>query len=647
MNMQIKDIVLYGENNKTRVLRFKTGEVNIITGDPKTGKTALIDIVDYCLGRKDCPISEGKIRENVEWFGLRVQFEFGQVFIARQNPSYLDRQSTTGVYLEQGDNIEIPQKSELITNSTTDSLVSFLSNKLSISANLNIPPEGQTRSPLESTLDHSKLFCFQRQNVIDQPGFLFHRQSEPFMPQAIKDSLPYFLGAVREDNLKLEQELAIKKRDLKRAEREFEEALKIKENGISKAFELIEEAKQLHLLNSEIKPKDIEEAIKLLNEVLKWEKEDDEITAENENLYNLQSELRELENQFTEKNENLRAAKIFANEAEGYTDESKQHELRLESINLYNDNLDNNIEICPVCSNKLKVPTPTALEINKSIKSLRSNLEITSKERPKLREYINKLDEEKTQLKEKITIVKNKIKAINQEQESAKKLKEMNIRKGRVIGRISLFLESIDLTDNYSELHKKVETLRLEIEKIEQLISPEERDAKLSSILNKINYQMSELAKSLDLEYRNNPLRFDIKKLTLFVDAENGEIPLQKIGSGENWVSYHLLIHLSLHRHFITNNRPVPNFLFLDQPSQAYYPPDKEKGSSTISIDERNYENLFNLIFDLVNSMDDKFQIILTDHANLKNNVNFQKSILEEWRNGKKLVPTDWYELPT
>lgn len=50
MNMQIKDIVLYGKNNKTRILQFKIGEVNVITGDPSTGKTALIDIVDYCLG---------------------------------------------------------------------------------------------------------------------------------------------------------------------------------------------------------------------------------------------------------------------------------------------------------------------------------------------------------------------------------------------------------------------------------------------------------------------------------------------------------------------------------------------------------------------------------------------------------------------
>jgi len=643
MNMQIKNIVLYGKNDKTRILEFKIGEVNVITGDPSTGKTALIDIVDYCLGRSDCPIPEGKIRENVDWFGLRIQFEFGQVFIGRKNPSFLDRQSTNGIYLEQGDNVEIPKKSDLVINSTTGALINFLSNKLSISPNLFVPPQGQTRSPLESTFDHSKLFCFQRQNIIDQPGLLFHRQSEQFMPQALKDSLPYFLGAIREDNFKLEQELAIKKRDLKKAERELEEALKIQEKGISKAFELIEEAKQLQLLNLESRPKDIGEAIHLLNDVLKWEKEEEEITAENENLHNLQSELRDLENLLTEKNENLRAAKIFANEAEGYTDESKQHELRLESINLFNNGSENP-EICPICSNSLQVPVPTALEINKSIRNLRNNLEITSKERPKLREHINKLEAEINLLKEKITIFRNKIKAINQEKEAFKKLKDLNIRKGRVIGRISLFLESIDLTDHYSELQKRVETIKSEIQIIEQLTNPEEKYEKLSSILNKINYQMSELAKSLGLEYKNYPLRFDIRKLTIVVDGENGEIPLHRIGSGENWVSSHLLIHLSLHRHFITNNRPVPNFLFLDQPSQGYNPSKKEKGNVSENVDEKHYENMFRVISDAVNSLETKFQVILTDHVNLENDEKFQKSINEEWRNGKKLVPTDWYE---
>ena len=385
----------------------------------------------------------------------------------------------------------------------------------------------------------------------------------------------------------------------------------------------------------------------ILNQILNWENEIDEIIGENENLENLQLELKELENHFDEIDQNIKAAKIFDNEAEDYENESKQQELRLESINLY-DNLEiDNSKTCPLCDQKLEVSIPTALEINKSINKLRNNLKITTKERPKLREYINKLESDKSIQKEKIVVVKNKIKSIYREKDSAKKLKELGVRKGRVIGRISLFTESVDLTDNFSELNGKIKSLKNRIKELEQLISWEEKDEKLSSILNKINVQMSKWGESLDLEFKKSPIRFDIKKLTLIIDGEYGPIPLKTIGSGENWVNYHLLIHLALHKHFINNDRPVPNFIFLDQPSQVHYPPEKDdtlNGIISESSDENAVNNMYNLIFNEVISLNQKLQVIITDHANLKKNEGFQKSIIEEWRHGIKLIPIDWYE---
>ncbi len=73
--MQILELVLYGYNQKVRHLPFKLGQVNIITGRSKSGKSAVGDIIDYCLGGNSCNIADGVVRENVAWYGLLLQFE--------------------------------------------------------------------------------------------------------------------------------------------------------------------------------------------------------------------------------------------------------------------------------------------------------------------------------------------------------------------------------------------------------------------------------------------------------------------------------------------------------------------------------------------------------------------------------------------
>ena len=65
MSMSIGAIILYSHTGEQRELTFKTGCLNVITGDSKTGKSAIIDIIDYCLGRSSCNVAEGVIRRSV------------------------------------------------------------------------------------------------------------------------------------------------------------------------------------------------------------------------------------------------------------------------------------------------------------------------------------------------------------------------------------------------------------------------------------------------------------------------------------------------------------------------------------------------------------------------------------------------------
>ncbi|MDU2065925.1 MAG: AAA family ATPase, partial [Sporomusaceae bacterium] len=65
MSFQIKSIALYNKNGEIRKIPFKIGQVNIITGKSNTGKSTIIDIIEYCLGQSDFRIPEGPIRESV------------------------------------------------------------------------------------------------------------------------------------------------------------------------------------------------------------------------------------------------------------------------------------------------------------------------------------------------------------------------------------------------------------------------------------------------------------------------------------------------------------------------------------------------------------------------------------------------------
>jgi hypothetical protein len=107
MTMQILDIVLYSHDGRRRDVKLSAGRMNIITGDSKTGKSALIDIVDYCFGAGECRVPEGPIRRCVAWFGLRMQIDSGQVFVARRCPAPAAATSEE-CFVDIGESVELP-----------------------------------------------------------------------------------------------------------------------------------------------------------------------------------------------------------------------------------------------------------------------------------------------------------------------------------------------------------------------------------------------------------------------------------------------------------------------------------------------------------------------------------------------------------
>lgn len=644
--MQIQNIILYKDAEHNRVLTFETGKVNIITGESKSGKTAIINIVDYCLGSKDCKIADGVIRDNVQWFAITVVFNNDEQYvIARLNPNVRNANTITEIYIENVDKGVIPEFKSLHANSNIIALKDFLSKKIGIAENLQVA-ENNTRDSLEVNFKHARLFCFQPQTLIAQQDYLFYKQTEPFVPQAIKDSLPYFLGAIREDSLKIEQEIAQKKRILNRLVRTKNEAEKIYSDGISMAFALIEEAKEYGLLQKGLEVSSISEALAVLNTIKDWEYNSSEISVNGENstLKKLIEQRNEQKIELGHCEDTISATKTFLQNNFYYAEEVIQQKIRLESVGLFNDTEADNTR-CPLCYNKLETPIPSINAIHSSLNNLNKSLEETVREKPRLTKYVQDLCLKRDSMKDGIIKTETAINALYKEQEEARLLRDLNLRRGKVIGRISLFLESVDFSEDKT-IDNQITAISNEINNLSQFIDKESKEDKLHSIINKINLFMSNWVKDLDVEYENALIRFDLSKLTLIADLDDKSIPLSQMGSGANWVSYHLLIHFALHQHFIQTNRPIPHFLIIDQPTQVYFPPEKDINNDGIiqeNSDEIAVKKMFDFIINRTNSLNSNFQVIITDHAYL-NEDNFKNHVREVWRNGEKLIPKEWYK---
>ena len=215
-----------------------------------------------------------------------------------------------------------------------------------------------------------------------------------------------------------------------------------------------------------------------------------------------------------------------------------------------------------------------------------------------------------------------------------------------VLGRISLYMENIPQMSDVSEQQERLTALLKQEAELDDAVSADTIQSKVDSCLSNVNRYLSDYAQRIDLEYSDSPLRLDPRALTIVADTPDRPVLMREIGSGENHVGYHIVAHLALHTWFTNRDRPVPAFLLLDQLSQAHFSPDTVPGKNVtqekIDADRKAVKGLFGLIFDVVESLKGKFQVIITDHPDFSDDVRFQEALRERWRDGLKLVPEDW-----
>ena len=651
--MQLLALVLYNADGRTRRLDFVPGQLNIVTGESGTGKSALLTIVEYCLGRDTNLVPVGPISDTVEWFAALWQLDESgaRAFVARPKPVGQNA-STSVAMLEFGMNLEPPPLDALRPNIDTRQLRQQLGRRIGIEENETEPGPGSLRQAYEANIGHAALLCLQAQSEVASQSVMFHRMGEDGIDQALRDTIPYFLGAVAPDEARKRAQLRDAKRTLVRLEGEYERAHLAAQTIDVELGALYAEARAVGL----VEDRDTTgraELVRVLQgaraarlPVITFDS-----PAEQDRRRSLEARRDDLVLGLRVVMENRGLLLNETRAAGDFVAALSQQESRLTPLRLLPDSpRDGSREgmesvECPACGSRLEDPDPTARAMHGSLEELREQVGSLTGARPAQRRALAELDTEAESLRQELRVAEAAL---------------QNIERGRRVtdeaqsdirdftrGRIDAILSRATLTDEVAleTLRQQLARASATVEALAAELDDDNRNDELTSRLVAVGRDIKTYAERLALEHSTESVRLDLSRLTVVADTRSGPAPLTRIGSAKNWVGYHLATHLALHGYLTQQDRPVPRFLMLDQPTQAHYPSEKdnESGLPEDDADRIAVRGMFELMRDVVAELAPDFQIIVCDHADLPERW-FADAVRYRWRGGEALIPADWIE---
>ena len=630
--------------------------LNIITGRSSTGKSAIIELFDYCTGSADNTIPSGVITENARLYFVVLYKNDTQLVIAREQaekprklffkiePQNLEIENLNSSYFGDEYFFDI--------NTSKEELGHFFGLEIS---NMDDTDSGINRKVTKKghpSFRNMISFMLQHQNLVANKHSLFYRFDEKEKRERVIDEFKIFAGLVDQQYYTLSQELDEYRIKLEKCQNEqsrFEatkkdkcsylDALRKEYHSIS-GNELFAGIDSMHLLNApQIYLDKLKEYIAVVNESSEQYKfQYTEITRKKNSLL------------AQKRNITLKLEKVISS-----IEYAKSYAKAIDRYNPIKEAIKSN-SVCPFCHN---INGGTMVEANKLTEAInwlnselrKSPMRIDSF-LPQKREYENELQEVNQQI-QLLNSEIAKITEINRNLENNRSLEEQALK-------IRLQVENeLDWSRNKAIGFDKNNTddIKKRIEDLERVLQQKYNvEHKLREAETFINRTMNEIGSKLDFEASYKPINlcFDIHTFELYHLKDNRtKVYLRSMGSGANWLYSHICLFLSILKYFASlgDKAKVPSILFLDQPSQVYFP-------ATIDINEEKFDaeklkqlenksadedlkavtNLFLQIINVINSINEEFgfmpQIIISDHADYLDlgEYDFNDYVVRRWR---------------
>lgn len=658
MEFQIEKLIVWPLDKifAPRVVTFEIGKVNVITGASRTGKSAIIPIIDYCLASSDCFIPIDTIRNHASWYGIVVKTAAEKILISRRIP--IGSKASNEFYVLRGEQIGIPPTIEKSNQKAND--VKLLLNQIASTPFFSMGEEDEHNFKARLSFRDLMALVFQSQEIVANQNILFYKTHAHEHRERLRNWFPYILGAESLDVLKARHQLKSIDAQLQKLRREFDKIGKVSAGWLDNMNGLLNVAGEYGLLHEPIgENATTEELLSIAKEVVECSPDQPniniaDIEQASGEIAKLDKKEDDLSISIAITRKRLKDVRQLRNNFVNYGKGILKRVDRLQISKWLHDVAGESVA-CSICGSS---EHPDSVGEVKKICAALEQYERTSK---RTADVPTAFDREEIMLKEELGVFleqKNAIQkrfdlALSKDKDARRdflKRKEMYL----FLGHLGAALEVFDSLADGGDLNRQIEELEEEQKELQKISNKDQVKRLLVMATQKIALNALEHLKSLDVEkkYRNVAPRFSVQNLSVEVPSDDGNWHLlAEVGSASNWVSFHLALMCGLQEFFLEQETSiVPSFVIFDQPSQVYFP--KLRKDST-QKDNPKYEtdedvdavkSMFKTLASSVLKNNGRWQAIVLDHAD-KNIYGEIEGVveIEEWRNGKKLIPEEWY----
>jgi Protein of unknown function (DUF3732) len=650
MYFQLRKLILWPRmEGEPRVVTFEPGVVNVISGASKTGKSAVIPIIDYCLAADKCAIPVGVIRENCSWFGILIDTVEGQKLLARREPG--EQQGTRDMVLIEGDDLEVPNHIE--GKDTTVAVVKAMLNRLAGLTNLDFEPEFEGGYKSRPSFRDLMAFTFQPQNIVANPDVMFFKADTTEHREKLKTIFPYILQAVTAEVLQARYELDRLGRILRRREADLRALVSAGNAWRLEAQSWLRQAVEFGLLNADQPiPTEWPDIIDLLRGVVLSNS-----AAAHPSLQGIDvalGQLQVLRTQESEVSANLTQHRQRLNELRRLIESSDAYG---SAIRIQRDRL--------ALSDWLRSLVPEdrpdeaiaslgdggrekVLQLSDALAAIEVRLRTHPSVSDTLDKEVLRLRAATENLLVRLNEIRREIGLLERNSSQAKQAIDRFDRMERFLGRLEQALLLYDRTDQSAGLRQEIDGLKTQIATLQRLVSEIEIGRKMRNAIDSIEAAAGRFVPKLDAEWPDAPVRLMVDDLTVKVVRGTRDDYLWEIGSGANWLAYHVALTLALQTFFLElPHHPVPGLLVYDQPSQVYFPRRSAGDERPASVVWRDQDvvavrKVFRLLGQQVQAAKGRLQIIVLDHADEEVWGGLEGVTLTEAWFDHALVPEEW-----